>query len=162
MRCAWSGKTIHEMTENFDKSLPARKDGPAWNFATYTPDVIVLNLGTNNFANLDPGEPRFVRVYLDLLRKVRAAHPRAFIVSALGPMLSDRYPEGRQSLTKARRYTLSAIAKAKEEGEANLGFLEFPEQRHAEGLGCGFHPGLVTHKRMGEQLAAFLKERLGW
>ncbi len=159
---AWSGKTIHEMTEYFDKALPARTESPAWNFAAYTPDVIVLNLGTNNVANQDPGEARFVRVYLELLRMVRKAHPHAFLIAALGPMLTDRYPEGRQSLTKARRYTMRALSKAKEAGESRLAFLEFREQRHEEGLGCGFHPGLATHKRMGEQLAAFIKEQMGW
>ena len=159
---AWSGKTIHEMTEYFDKSLPTRPDGPLWDFAQYQPDAIVINLGTNNFANIDPGEKRFVGLYVDLVRKVRGAYPRAFVVCALGSMLSDVYPEKRHSLTQARKYMKTAVTKLKAEGDANLEFLEFPEQNHADGLGCGFHPSLKTHKLMADRLTALLKEHQGW
>lgn len=159
---AWSGKTIHEMTEYFDKSLPTRPDGPLWDFAQYQPDAIIINLGTNNFANIDPGEKRFVTLYVDLVHKVRAAYPRAFVVCALGSMLSDVYPEKRHSLTQARKYMMTAVTKLKADGDANLEFLEFPEQNHADGLGCGFHPSLKTHKLMADRLTVLLKEHLGW
>ncbi|MBX3225182.1 MAG: endo-1,4-beta-glucanase [Labilithrix sp.] len=159
---AWSGKTLHEMKEYFDKTLPQRADGPRWDFARYQPDVVVVNVGTNNFANVDPGEARFVKLYHELVRVVRGAYPKAFIVCALGSMLSNVYPEGRNNLTQARKYMKVAVAKLKEAGDSNLDFLEFPEQNHADGLGCGFHPSLKTHKLMGERLTAFIKERTGW
>lgn len=159
---AWSGKTLHEMREYFDKSLPQRPDSPRWDFAQYQPQVVVVNLGTNNFANIDPGEARFVRLYHELVQVVRAAYPKAFIVCALGSMLSDVYPETRKNLTQARKYMKVAVAKLKESGDTNLDFLEFPEQNHADGLGCGFHPSLKTHKLMGDRLTAFIKEHMGW
>lgn len=159
---AWSGKTLHEMKGYFDKALPQRADGPRWDFARYQPQVVVMNVGTNNFANVDPGEARFVRLYHELIHVVREAYPRALIVCALGPMLSNVYPEGRNSLTRARKYMKVAVAKLKEAGDANLDLLEFPEQNHADGLGCGFHPSLKTHERMGDRLTTFLKERMGW
>jgi len=121
-----------------------------------------VNVGTNNFANIDPGEARFVRLYHELIHVVREAYPKAFIVCALGSMLSNVYPEGRNSLTQARKYMKVAVAKLKEAGDSNLDFLEFPEQKHADGLGCGFHPSLKTHKLMGERLTTFIKERMGW
>lgn len=159
---AWSGKTLHEMKGYFDKALPQRSDGPRWDFTQYQPQVVVVNVGTNNFANIDPGEARFVRLYHELIHVVREAYPKAFIVCALGSMLSNVYPEGRNSLTQARKYMKVAVAKLKEAGDSNLDFLEFPEQNHADGLGCGFHPSLKTHKLMGERLTTFIKERMGW
>lgn len=158
---AWSGKTLYEMREYFDKALPARDDS-RWDFAQYQPQVVVVNVGTNNFALVDPGEARFVSLYHALIDKVRAAYPKAFIVCALGPMLSDVYPEGRRNLTQARKYMKVAVAKLKEAGDTNLELLEFPEQNHADGLGCGFHPSLKTHKLMSDRLVAMLKERMGW
>lgn len=157
---AWSGKTLHEMTVYFDRVLPAREDSK-WDFSLQ-PQVVVLNVGTNNFARVDPGEARFVTLYHALVQKVRSAYPKAFIVCALGPMLSDVYPENRRSLTQARKYMRVAVAKLKEAGDANLDMLEFPEQNHADGLGCGFHPSLKTHRLMSDRLVAMLKERLGW
>jgi lysophospholipase L1-like esterase len=159
---AWSGKTIHEVQEYFDKSLPNRPDSPLWDFSQYQPQVVVINLGTNNFAILDPGEARFVKVYTDLVGKVRAAYPKAFIVCALGSMLTDVYPEGRHNLTQARKYMKAAVTRLKESGETNLDFLEFPEQNHADGLACGFHPSSRTHKVMSDRLTAFIKEHMGW
>jgi hypothetical protein len=142
--------------------LPQRDGAPLWDFASWQPQAVVLNLGTNNFANIDPGEKRFVGVYLELVHKVRAAYPSAFIVCALGSMLSDVYPEKRKNLTQARKYMKTAVSTLREQGDTNLDFLEFPEQNHADGLGCGFHPSLKTHRLMGERLAAFLRERLAW
>jgi lysophospholipase L1-like esterase len=163
---AWSGKTLYEMREYFDKALPARgelgADSPKWDFAHYQPHAVVLNIGTNNFAIIDPGEKRFVELYLALFAKVRAAYPKAFVVCALGPMLSDVYPEGRHNLTQARKYMKAVMQKLDESGEKNTAFLEFPEQNHADGLGCGFHPSLKTHKLMSDRLTAMLKERMGW
>jgi hypothetical protein len=77
-------------------------------------------------------------------------------------MLTDIYPEKRKNLTQARKYMKAAVAKLKESGETNLDFLEFPEQNHADGLGCGFHPSLKTHKLMADRLTMFIKERTGW
>src|SRR5262249_32360539 len=111
---------------------------------------------------VDPGEARFVRLYHELVAKIRTAYPKAFIVCALGSMLSDIYPETRRNLTQARRYMKSAVAKLKESGDTNLEFLEFPEQNHADGLGCGFHPSLKTHRLMADRLTAFIKEHVGW
>ena len=159
---AWSGKTQYEMRQYFDKSLPANPNGPKWDLASWQPQVMVLNIGTNDFANVDPGEARFVRQYLELMKDVRAAYPNTFIVIALGPMLSDLYPEGRTNLTKARRYMKTVVAKLKEKGENNFDFLEFPEQNHTDGLGCGFHPSLKTHKLMADRLTAFIKEHVAW
>jgi len=162
---AWSGKTLYEMREYFDRALPTRRSDDEqgrWDFARFQPDVVVLNVGTNNFALVDPGEKRFVDLYHALVAKVRGVYPRALVVCALGPMLTDRYPEGRRNLTQARKYMKSAVARLKEAGDTNVELLEFPEQDHADGLGCGFHPSLKTHKRMSERLVAMLKERMGW
>lgn len=161
---AWSGRTQYEMRLYFDKSLPGAREteGPKWDFSQWQPHVLVINLGTNDFANVDPGEARFVRQYLELMKTVRTAYPQAFIVVALGSMLSDIYPETRKNLTQARRYFKIIVAKLKEQGETNFDFLEFPEQNHADGLGCGFHPSLKTHKLMADRLTALLKERMSW
>ena len=163
---AWSGKTLYEMREYFDKALPGRgelgADSPKWDFSHYQPHAVVLNVGTNNFALIDPGEKRFVELYLALFAKVRAAYPKAFVVCALGSMLSDVYPEGRHNLTQARKYMKVVMHKLEESGEKLAAFLEFPEQNHADGLGCGFHPSLKTHKLMSDRLTAMLKERMGW
>lgn len=158
---AWAGKSIGEMTTYFQRALPSREDS-RWNHAAWTPQVVVLNVGTNNFAQFDPGEPKFVRVYTKLVGQVRHAYPDAFVVCSLGPMLSDAYPLGRNNLTHAKRYMRAVEKKLRDEGFDNFEFLEFPEQNHAHGLGCGFHPSRKTHRLMAERLVALVRKRLSW
>ncbi len=158
---AWAGKSIGEMTTYFQRALPSREDS-RWNHAAWTPHVVVLNVGTNNFAQFDPGEPKFVRVYARLFGQVRDAYPDAFVVCSLGPMLSDAYPLGRNNLTHAKRYMRAVEKKLRDEGFDNFEFLEFPEQNHAHGLGCGFHPSRKTHRLMAERLVALVRKRLSW
>ncbi|MBX3189586.1 MAG: endo-1,4-beta-glucanase [Labilithrix sp.] len=158
---AWSGKTIGQMTDFYERTLPARIDSK-WDFKSFIPHVVVMNVGTNNLAVYDPGEEKWVRIYTALYNRIRAAYPEAFIICALGPMLTDVYPPGKQNLTIARRYMKATMAKIKASGETSFAFLEFPEQRHADGLGCGFHPSLKTHKLMADRVVALTRERLGW
>lgn len=158
---AWAGKSIGEMTTYWHRTLPARTDS-LWDPQTWVPHVVVLNVGTNNFARGDPGETKFVHVYTRLFEQVRKAYPNAFVVCSLGPMLSNAYPLGRNNLTLAKRYMRASEKKLTESGYSNFEFLEFPEQNHADGLGCGFHPSKKTHKLMADRLIALVKGRLSW
>lgn len=158
---AWSGKTIGEMTDFYDKTLPAR-DESRWDFKAWTPQLVVMNIGTNNFATYDPGETRYVRIYTNLFDRIRKEYPKALIVCMLGPMLTDLYPPGKNNLTLARKYMKAAMAKIKASGETNYEYLEVPVQKHSDGLGCGFHPSVKTHKLMADRLVAVAKARLGW
>jgi len=158
---AWAGKTTEEMTKLFERTLPARADSH-WDFTRWTPEVVVVNLGTNDFNRGDPGQATFLRTYSAFLLRVRAIYPDAKIVCALGPMLTDSYPPGVHALTHARAYITLAVESMRASGDANVSFLEFPTQGAAEGRGCDYHPSKKTHARMGEQLASALREKLQW
>jgi lysophospholipase L1-like esterase len=157
---AWSGKTIGQMTDYYDRALPERRDS-RWDFAAWQAQLVVVNVGTNNFATVDPGEGRYMRLYSALIQRVRKVYPDAWIFCAFGPMLSDAYPEGKHNLTIARRYHRATVAKLKET-DPKIEILEFPEQNHGNGLGCGFHPSVKTQSLMAERLVALAKEKLGW
>jgi lysophospholipase L1-like esterase len=158
---AWSGHTTEEMGDLYGRTLPAHPDS-RWDFHQWTPDAVVINLGTNDFNHGDPGQAGFTRPYLALVERVRALYPNAQIVCALGPMLTDIYPPGAHALTHARAYIASVVSAMRAKGDTRISFLEFPTQDFANGLGCDYHPSLKTHRLMGERLAAALRERLGW
>src|SRR5262249_28724043 len=107
---AWSGKSSYEMLEYFERTLPARNDSK-WDFTSYQPHVVVVNVGTNDFANVDPGEALWVRVYVKLIERIRAVYPQAVIVCAISSMLTDVFPEGRNARTKAKKYMATAFGK---------------------------------------------------
>jgi lysophospholipase L1-like esterase len=158
---AWGGKTIAEVASMFDRTLPSRADSH-WDFSKEPVDVVVINLGTNDFALLDPGPKHFVTDYVALVEKVRRAHPNALVVCLLGPMLSDVYPPERHSLSQARIYIKSSIAKLESKGDKHIVFFEVKTQKPSDGYGCAFHPSVKTHEVVAEQLSKFLKEKMGW
>ncbi len=160
MTIAWSGKTTLQMTELYDRTLPNRMDS-AWDPHAWEPDVVVVNLGTNDFARGDPGQGMFSRYYQGLLERVRAAHPRALIVCALGPMLSDTYPPGSGNLSHARKYISQIVDRRRAHGDKRLMFLEFPAQDPMT-AGCDYHPNLETHRLMADELTAVVRRQMGW
>jgi lysophospholipase L1-like esterase len=158
---AWSGATTAGLLPLYDRTLPARPES-RWDFSAWVPDAVVVNIGTNDFANRDPGQRAFTDSYLELVHRVRARYPNAFILCALGPMLSDTYPPAFRALTSARTYIKVAVAKLQADGDARVAFLEFPQQDPNNGYGCAFHPNLKTHRLMAERLTDALRSRLGW
>jgi lysophospholipase L1-like esterase len=158
---AWAGRTTEEMGRLFERTLPAHADS-RWDFARFTPDAVVVNLGTNDFNRGDPGAAAFTRAYVALLRRVRGLYPSAHIVCALGPMLRDSYPPGVHALSKARAYITASIDAVRALGDTNVSFLEFPPQDARNGIGCDYHPSKKTHALMAEQLATALRQRLAW
>jgi lysophospholipase L1-like esterase len=157
---AWSGKTIGEMNALYDRVLPGRADS-RWDAASWVPDAVVINLGTNDMLRSDAKADAFVAAFDALVARVRAAHPRAFIVCALGPMLTDGVPAGSRRLSHARQYLQTVVDHARAAGDSHVELLEFPTQ-DTNRAGCGFHPGLATHRAMADQLADLLRSRLGW
>ncbi len=159
---AWSGKTIREVTTYWERTLPLREDS-RWDPTRYSPDAIVVNLGTNDFAITDPGQVIMRNRNMDLLDKIRAHHKDAWVFFTLGPILSDAYPEGKHRLTQARKYIRAFVQEATEvRGDTKVVLVEFDTQKVADGYGCGFHPNTTTHKKMADRLIPVIKEKLGW
>jgi lysophospholipase L1-like esterase len=168
---AWSGKGVFTnrgsavdtiaMPVLWKRTLPERDDS-RWNFADYQPDAVVVNLGSNDFAPEVADWSPFAGAYLSFVREVRARYPKAAIFCALGPALSDNWPEGRMALSNARRGVQGAVDALRRAGDAKVHFIEFPVQTEANGYGCDWHPSLKTHELMATQLEAELREKMGW
>lgn len=163
---AWSGKGVYRnaLVEEPD-TLP-----DLWTYALPhervhadltrdVPEVVLVNLGTNDFfADLRalPSRRRFVEAYTRLLAEVRSARPTSTIVVVLGPMLVDDYPGVAPYRTHARHWLNEAIAARRGAGDTRLRFLEQYGPPPEEGFGCTYHPSVASHRRLGAELAAFL------
>lgn len=80
-------KSVYGM--NFDY-----EDADRWSFDKYKPDIIVINLGTNDasYCSTYDRRERFIEEYQNLLTQVRTNNPQAFIVCVLGDMNNSLYP----------------------------------------------------------------------
>lgn len=158
---AWSSKTIGEVADLWERTLPARKNS-RWDATRWVPDVVVVNLGTNDLATQDPGEAGWKEQFSRLVGKFREAYGGVPIVLLLGPLLTDSFPAGAMKLTRARRYMAAFKADLDRAGERNVVFVEVPTQRAEDGYGCGFHPSPKTQALMAEILTLVIEDRLGW
>lgn len=168
---AWSGRGVFSnrgsttetepMPELWRRTLPGRGDRP-WDFESYTPQAVVINLGTNDFAPEVTDTSPFAKAYADFVAEVRSRYPDAHILCTVGPMLTDSYPPGMNALTTVRTAVQATVEAHNHAGDARVSYLEYGAPRAGEGLGCDYHPTIATQRRMAGTLTAALKEKLGW
>jgi lysophospholipase L1-like esterase len=129
---------------------------PAWSFQL-EPQAVVINLGTNDFANLmDPGIAPFETAFAAFIGTIRGKYPNAVIFLTVGPLL---YSTG---LTAATMYIQEVIANAHAAGDMKVQFLDFGQQNTSLGTGCDYHPNVTEHQAMADKLVAALRSSLGW
>lgn len=134
----------------------ASQSTSTWDFSTWQPQAVVINLGTNDAStNGDPGTP-YETAYLGFVRTLRQKYPTAYFVLTIGPMLDG------DNLTAIRGHLKNVIATRSNEGDTRMSYLEFPVQQQADGYGCDWHPSPTTNAKMAPLLTAELKTRLGW
>jgi lysophospholipase L1-like esterase len=158
---AWSGKgVVHNYGNDKAKPLPALYEladpnlETPWDFA-WQPDAVVINLGTNDFStDADPTADEFVAGYVAFLERVRSKNPQAFILCTVGPMLTG------PDLESARQGIESAVAERRAAGDENVATWTMEIANISPG--CDYHPGVATHQRMAEALAAQLRAALAW
>ena len=134
---------------------------PKWDFAAWTPDVVVINLGTNDFNRANPEEAAWVAAYLKFIGEIRARYPEAPIYCALGPMISE-WPGDRKPRSTLLGYFEKILAQANAAGGPPVRLIDFGTQAQHHGIGAQWHPSVKTHQLMAEKLIAALKQDLGW
>ncbi|MCL2725457.1 MAG: GDSL-type esterase/lipase family protein [Polyangiaceae bacterium] len=149
--------TVPPMSDLYKRTL-VNNANLFWDFS-YVPDAIIINLGTNDFSNSDPG-PQFETAYVTFMEFVRSKYPNAFIVAALSPMVSDFYPID-NARTTLSNYLSGAVAERQNAGDNNVAEFEFEVQLGPD-YGCDYHPNVAEQQALSDQLVPFLRAKLGW
>ena len=122
-----------------------------WDFENHQPDIIVINLGTNDL-NYLKGDPEirgdeFVEEYSSFLDLVRKKNPHAYIICTVGIMgATEIYP-----------YIEIAIALTSDD---RISSYQAKTQDMSDGLGSDWHPSPITHKKASEELISKIKKIL--
>lgn len=128
--------------------------------AEAAPQVVVVNLGTNDF-NFDVVDQVFVNTGIDFLQRLRSIYPEAHLFFALSPMLSDSL--GAEIRTRAAAALRTIVDSAVQRGDKRAYYMQFIEQRQArDGLGCSGHPSPRTHELAASQLVQAIQSKLCW
>lgn len=124
-----------------------------WDFSAIKPDLIVINLGTNDASYCKEYEDRkewFVKDYVCFLKRVRELNSNSVILCCLGIMGEALCP-----------YVEKAVSIYKSETNDENIFTEmFREQLREDGLVADSHPSSVTHKKAAKQISERIKQLL--
>lgn len=145
--------TADQMPTRYLRALPDDADS-TWNFS-YTPDVIVVNLGTNDYGQGDPGTP-YRDAMASFTKLLRSKYANAQIVLSVSTEMADA---GRTSMTKALKDVVATRTGA---GDTKIGFFAFDQELKADGFGCELHPSLTTQQKSADKLATHLRSLMGW
>ena len=130
-----------------------------WDFSRFTPDVVVINLGTNDASYCKAGgdktanekKAEFESLYVDFLKVIREKNPDALICCTLGIMGQDLY----SNIENA------AAAYTEETGDTNIVCYKFAVQDTTKnGLAVDWHPSEASHTDAAMAFAEFLTSTL--
>jgi lysophospholipase L1-like esterase len=165
---AWSGKgmyrnldgtTTETMPILWQRTIPTDANS-TWNPAQWIPDVVVINLGTNDYnANSTDPSPSFEATYLAFVATLRAAYPDAFIFGTVGPMLSG------STYDAAKAVIMDVVSMRAAAGDSRMALVEFPTQdcgSDGSSCGCAYHPNGAEHEAMATILEAAIHAAMGW
>jgi hypothetical protein len=144
------------MANYYDRIIPGGSSDAAnqWDFSGDDTDIVVINLLENDFLELpSPNAAQsdaIIDAYEDLLVKIRAAHPHAEIICALGNMavtdVGSVYPGCIDT----------AVARMNSGGDSKVYSLFFPYK------GSGGHPIASEQLLMANQLTAYIRTNFSY
>ncbi len=137
--------------------LSPNPNSPRWDFNQFTPDIVSICLGTNDFSDGSGPAPRapfdplqFIPAYVDFINTVHGHYPDARIILTNTPMLDSQ----------KNIILMDCLQKIKSQAEATITGLKpiyifsFSTEYHG---GCMGHPSVEEQGKMAEEMVLFLK-----
>jgi endoglucanase len=132
-----------------------------WDFSRWLPEIVVVNLGSNDFYRTPPPEPGLFRAELEVfVARQLERGPGTKVVLLDGPLLKDGFPideSGRKlsSLATVREHLDHAASRFP---SGRVFRLSLSSADPARGWGADWHPSLAQHRLNAQELLAFLRE----
>jgi lysophospholipase L1-like esterase len=129
---------------------------PSWGFHV-EPQVVVINLGTNDISNGkgDPGLP-FRDTYRTLLETIRAYYPHTYIIGMVAPLLSSG------EAATINGHIRAAVEARHAAGDTNVELFDKIPPQGTDKFACQYHPNVAENQLMADMLVGEIKAKLGW
>ena len=124
-----------------------------WDFATYRPNVICVNLGTNDLKTQPHDVNLFREAYMQFARHLHSVQPQAKLVLLTGTMLKG------DALNECTSVLDSVARVLRAEGVSVYRFDMTPIDGSL-GWGASWHPSMRQHQLMAQELTAFLRREV--
>lgn len=133
-----------------------------WDHSRWHPDLVVVNLGTNDFHKGVPDSATFFDAYADFLRHLSTIHPGVAIALLHGPMIVDGFPydslgQPIPGASKLRAHIRTLLQELRSELTTPMDSIELTPQSQELGYGGDFHPNRAQSALNGAQIAAGIR-----
>lgn len=152
-----AGPTMPQVYEQADFR---ENSSSRWDFDAFTPQVVSIALGTNDFSNGDGMNERlpfdstaFVTNYVQFVQLVKTKYPQAQIALLSSPMLNGNSRATLQNCLTAVKAQIDSLNPADKPVEV---FFFRPMQAS----GCTGHPNVEDHAVLAAELAPFFRKLL--
>ncbi len=182
--CGWDNDPRHNIPSVYEKvcglatgpSNEAMGTQEPYDFASWQPDVIVVNLGTNDITAfsqppiLNPEDGKMYKqrrnedgslnredelkvegAIVNFLTMLRKHNPKAHIAWCYGMLWCDLNMTITEAMSTYREKT----------GDTNISFFQLPNTTE-ETVGAHMHPGRKSHENATKALTNFLRIQMGW
>lgn len=150
---SWDDVIMPDIYDRLNPQDPQSK----WDFNKWTPDVVVVNLGTNdswlcdNRFKTKPTKMQIIEAYISFIRMIRAKYPNTYIICTLGNMNStaegEPFPD----------YIQKAVGVMKKRYQDNKLDTQFFPFKGSDG-----HPTISEQKMMAKPLTQKISNITGW
>ena len=127
-----------------------------WDFSRYQPDVVCVNLGTNDLSTNNYDLTLLKQGYQKLYQMVREHNPQAKIVLLTGSMLYN------QEQREAQQLLNEVMNEASQAGDKEVFRFDMTQIMSEEGYGNDWHPNIRQDEKMASELTPFLRELMNW
>ena len=131
-------------------------DSQLWDFARFTPDVVCVNLGTNDTSTEGADSTLLAKGFNNLYKQIRSHYPDAKIIFLSGCMMKGN------ALKMAKDAMDTTMRLALSNGDTNVYRLDFETHDGSLGYGASWHPSMKQHDVMAKQLTSYLKSITKW
>lgn len=126
-----------------------------WDYSKWIPQVVVINLGTNDFSTKPfPDKLVFQDTYINLIEHIQFQYPAVTIFCVSGPMIAD--PCG--------TYINEVVTQFQQIGtNKNVHYIKVNNQiMNLSDWGSDWHPNISGHQKMADVALPVIKEKMHW
>lgn len=127
-----------------------------WEHRLFVPDVVCVNLGTNDVSTKGYDKVLLQNAYRDFVGYLRKVYPQAKLVLLTGSMLNGK------GLADVKEALDTVTAERQSQGDMNVFRFDMSPQNGSLGYGASYHPSRRQHQKMALELTAYLRKLMGW
>jgi hypothetical protein len=126
------------------------EDGEPWQCGTKIPDLVIITLGQNDGLQ---DSTIFCSSYITFIQHLRERYATSTIICCASPMANEDLKP------VMKKYVEAVAGKMNRLGDKNVFSFSYTGMYRS---GCTFHPTLVEHNAIAEELLPFVRVTMGW